>query len=245
MEEKIMTRKELKDNAKSQLRGNWGWAIALFLVSAIFIYIVNDIISYSITGKDVIYRSVESFGSIYNNTVVVEKPMTIQISSLISYVWGILSTMILWGVTYTILKFRDDGSKGNVFKAMFSAFTNGRFETSFLTSLLYGIFLTLWACLLVIPGIVKAYAYAMTPYILKDTYDAGNKPTATEAITKSRELMKGHKAELFVLDLSFIGWWLLGIITLGIGFIWITPYYRQTKANFYRELTNGKTFKKN
>lgn len=233
-----MTRAELKQNSKDQLRGNWGWAVALFLVSTIFIYIVNDIISYSITGKDVIYRSVESLGSITNSTVVVNEVTTSQIANLVSYVWNIFLVMIIWGVSYAILKFRDDGSKENVFKAMFSAFTNGRFETGFLTSLLYTIFITLWAFLLIIPGFVKAYAYSMTPYILKDIYDSGNKPTATEAITKSRQLMVGHKAELFVLDLSFIGWWLLGIISLGIGFIWITPYYRQTKANFYRALAD-------
>lgn len=83
----------------------------------------------------------------------------------------------------------------------------------------------------------------MTPYIMKDLYDSGKTPTATEAITKSRELMDGHKTDLFVLDLSFLGWAILGIVTAGIGFIWITPYYRQTKANFYRKLAGDQFLK--
>lgn len=56
--------------------------------------------------------------------------------------------------------------------------------------------------------------------------------------------MKGHKTELFVLDLSFIGWWLLSIITLGIGFLWLVPYYRQTVANFYRKLAGDQFLNK-
>ena len=99
------------------------------------------------------------------------------------------------------------------------------------------IFTALWTILFIIPGIIKGYSYAMTPYILKDKFAAGQTDIgATEAITESRHLMDGHKMDLFVLDLSFIGWGLLGIITCGIGFIWITPYYRQTKTNFYRSL---------
>ena len=73
------------------------------------------------------------------------------------------------------------------------------------------------------------------PYIMRDMLDHSHEPTATEA---SRQLMKGHKMDLFILDLSFIGWWLLGIISCGIGLLWVMPYYRQTKANFYRNLAN-------
>lgn len=99
------------------------------------------------------------------------------------------------------------------------------------------IFTALWTILFIIPGFIKGYSYAMTPYILKDKFAAGQTDIgATEAITESRHLMDGHKMDLFVLDLSFIGWGLLGIITFGIGFIWIVPSYRQTKANFYRSL---------
>lgn len=99
------------------------------------------------------------------------------------------------------------------------------------------LFITLWLFALVIPAFIKGYSYAMTPYVLKDKFSAGQTDIgATEAITESRKLMDGHKMDLFILDLSFIGWGLLGIITCGIGFIWIVPYYRQTKANFYRSL---------
>ncbi|CCI82034.1 hypothetical protein FC41_GL000658 [Lactobacillus hominis DSM 23910 = CRBIP 24.179] len=83
----------------------------------------------------------------------------------------------------------------------------------------------------------------MAPYITKDLADAGQEITATQAISESRKVMDGHKGELFVLDLSFIGWWLLSILTLGIGFLWLIPYVRVTHANFYRQLV-GDTYKK-
>ncbi|AEB92369.1 hypothetical protein LJP_0030c [Lactobacillus johnsonii DPC 6026] len=123
------------------------------------------------------------------------------------------------------------------YTGIFSAYSNGRFKNSLCTLFMVNIFTALWTILFIIPGIIKGYSYAMTPYILKDKFAAGQTDIgATEAITESRHLMDGHKMDLFVLDLSFIGWGLLGIITFGIGFIWIVPYYRQTKANFYRSL---------
>ena len=76
----------------------------------------------------------------------------------------------------------------------------------------------------------------------KDLLDAGKEPAPTEAISKSKELMNGHKWELFVLELSFIGWYLLGFVTLGIGLLWVVPYYNAVHADYYRALA-GDQFK--
>lgn len=96
-------------------------------------------------------------------------------------------------------------------------------------SLIYAV---LWALLLIIPGIVKAYSYAMTPYILYDN----PKLQGNAAIELSMRMMRGHKLELFLLHLSFIGWFLLCILTLGIGFLWLTPYVHSTQAAFYEDV---------
>lgn len=227
-----MTRAELKQSSKDQLRGNWGWAVGLSFVAWAIVYIINDISSYAQYGNDIVYRTVKTIAGGELEETINANPA----GGLISIVLNIVIMIIGWGVLYTILQFRDNGDKPNVFKGVFSGFIDGRFPTTFLTSLLVGIFTYLWTCLLVIPGIVKSYSYSMAPYIMRDYYTSGKKPEATEAITASRHLMDGHKAELFLLDLSFIGWGILGVITCGIGFLWITPYYRQTKANFYRNL---------
>ena len=98
-----------------------------------------------------------------------------------------------------------------------------------LGQLLMGIFIFLWRLLLIEPGIVKAYAYAMTPYILVERPEL----SVNEAIGLSRRMMKGRKFDLFYLHLSFIGWALLCILTLGIGFLWLYPYMMTAQAAFY------------
>ena len=103
----------------------------------------------------------------------------------------------------------------------------------FFTLFLRDLFLALWCLLLVIPGIVKAYSYRMVPYILKDNPEL----SAIDVITKSREMMNGNKWNAFVLDLSFIGWFLLSLLTCGILSIFYTnPYYYNTCAALYTEL---------
>lgn len=99
-------------------------------------------------------------------------------------------------------------------------------------NILVKVFTFLWSLLFVIPGIIKNYAYAMSFYILADNPEL----TAREALSKSKEMMNGHKFDLFVLNLSFIGWILLSVITLGIGFIYVIPYMSSTTANFYNSL---------
>ncbi len=100
------------------------------------------------------------------------------------------------------------------------------------TMLLECVYVILWTLLLIIPGIVKGYSYALTSYILKDRPDL----KYNGAIEESMRLMDGHKMKLFLLDLSFIGWALLCILTLGIGFLWLTPYASTARAAFYENL---------
>ena len=100
--------------------------------------------------------------------------------------------------------------------------------------LLTAIFIFLWMLLLIIPGIIKAYAYSMTFYIMRDNPDM----PALDAIHTSEKMMYGHKWEFFLLQLSFIGWYLLAILTAGIGFLWLAPYYGTTQAAFYERIQN-------
>lgn len=106
------------------------------------------------------------------------------------------------------------------------------FWAAFKVSFLVGLFTFLWSLLFVIPGIVKAYSYSMSIYVLAENK---NKP-ALECIEESKSMTNGFKAELFVLDLSFFGWHLLGSITFGIAYIWVIPYISATYANVYNFL---------
>ena len=98
--------------------------------------------------------------------------------------------------------------------------------------ILTAIFTFLWSCLLIIPGIIKSFAYSMSYYVLADNPEL----TAREALKKSQEIMNGHKFDLFVLGLSFIGWYFLVGITFGIAAIYVIPYMSATTANFYNSI---------
>lgn len=87
----------------------------------------------------------------------------------------------------------------------------------------------LWYLLLIIPGIVKAYAYSMVPYILADNPNIGYK----RAVELSVQMTDGQKLDMWILDLSFIGWYLLGILALFIGVLFVMPYYNATIAELY------------
>ncbi|WP_291586264.1 DUF975 family protein [Bacteroides sp.] len=100
------------------------------------------------------------------------------------------------------------------------------------TKLLQVIYTFLWTLLLVIPGIIKNYSYAMTDFILKDQPELAN----NAAIEKSMAMMDGNKMKLFLLDLSFIGWAILCLFTFGIGFLFLQPYVQSAHAAFYEDL---------
>ncbi|NUJ06595.1 DUF975 family protein [Bacillus paranthracis] len=89
-----------------------------------------------------------------------------------------------------------------------------------------------WFLLFIIPGIIKSFSYAMTYFIINDHPEY----SINQAITESRRMMDGHKMEYFILCLSFIGWFILSCITLGIGFLWLIPYFYTTSAAFYEEI---------
>lgn len=106
------------------------------------------------------------------------------------------------------------------------------FWPAFKTYILMVVYIFLWMLLLYIPGIIKGFAYSQTMYIMAENPDMG----ANEAITRSREMMDGHKMEYFLLNLSFIGWIILGIFTFGILYIWLMPYMQATMTNYYKYL---------
>lgn len=101
------------------------------------------------------------------------------------------------------------------------------------TDLLRDVYIFLWGMLLIVPGIVKKYSYACVDYLLIDNPDLD----ADATIHRSRELMAGHKWDLFCLDLSFIGWAFICLVfTAGIGFFWLSPYVKTARAAFYEDL---------
>ena len=119
------------------------------------------------------------------------------------------------------------------FNFAFEGFKN--FGQTLLLGLMQAIFISLWSLLFVIPGLIKAYSYSMAYFIMADHPEY----TWKEAITESRVMMKGNKWKLFCLDLSFIGWAIVGFLCLGVGILWVYPYQYTARAEFYNELVGN------
>lgn len=129
-----------------------------------------------------------------------------------------------------------NGFKGDIdMKYLASTFNKEEFWSIFKCMFVTGVINFLWYLLLIIPGIIKSYEYRFVPYLLTNEPDL----TFTEAISRSQELTAGEKWNMFVLDLSFIGWFFLGSLLFGIGGIFVNPYYEATIARLYNVLSGN------
>lgn len=208
---------ELKTAAKENLDGKWLVAIAVCLVAWVLVEAFT-----SNNGANASYKYIMENGSFVR--VGHDDPF----KSMMSIVSLIIGGPIYFGVSAYFLKLsRKEPAE---FTDLFSGFS--LFKTNFIMNLLIIIFTVLWTLLLIIPGIIAGIKYSMAYYIVNDNPGIG----ALEAITRSKEMMYGHKMRFFEMWLSFLGWFILGIITFGLGMIYAIPYYRAAKANFYLDL---------
>lgn len=161
------------------------------------------------------------------------------LSTLTAGIGSLLFTSLLLISVYNVFINAYHG-KGYEIKDMLESLQDG-ITNRICLSLLKTLYIFLWTCLFIIPGIVKSYSYYLAELISRKN---PNK-TATECIDESRKLMDGHKWELFVFQLSFIGWHLLAALTFGIAYIWIAPYIMQSTViyidkNIYKLLPEEK-----
>lgn len=178
-------------------------------------------------------------GGIFKNEWLVALAVCFIISALLSAASGVLpgigglliSGPLTYGMQFVFLKQARDGQPMNI-AHVFRGFTDD-FGGTLLIGLLTTLFTALWSLLLVVPGIVKFYSYAQSFYVKADHPDYDWKACVDE----STRLMSGHKMDLFILDLSFIGWYIVGALCLGVGTLWVVPYHVTARTRFYDELT--------
>lgn len=194
------TRKEMKRDAKQTLRGNWGWAVLLTLIDIAIVYALSGS-GHSIDQSYINYDGTNVFMQLFSPT-----------GSIL--IW--IADFIALSMSISFLHLIDNRNlpeNEKAYRAAFSVFTENRFGPECITFVLTSIFTFLWSLLLIIPGIIKSYSYSMSAYIVNDMVASGKQVGATDGIRASRELMDGHKMDLFIFDLSFLGWFILaGII---------------------------------
>ena len=224
------SRAELKSETKYLLKGRWKDAILLNAVPTILTIIVMAI---SLGVLAVLFKDLMVNPDVYD---------TAPSGSSGSTSTGIVSAFLTVGISFTFLDWlREPEMQIQPFKQAFQVFTRKYFIGTLLIYVLTAIFVTLWSLLLVIPGIIKAFSYSQAYFIFKDrkAFVGNEKVSALDCITESRKMMDGHKWEYFVLQLSFIGWGILSVLSLGIGFLWLNPYMNATYAAFYKNLTEN------
>lgn len=199
------TNQGYKNRALASLSGKWDKAIIATVIYLIITVGISQVVSLPFSS------SIAGSGSA-------------------SFLWTVLCFPLLWG--YTVFFLNIIREKKIDWDSIFDGYKNGEWKRIGGTYLLYYIYVILWMLLLIIPGIIKALSYSMTPFILQDDPPiSGN-----AAIEKSMRMMDGHKMDLFWLFLSFIGWIILSIMTFGIGFILLEPYINTSVAHFYEDL---------
>lgn len=158
-----------------------------------------------------------------------------SLAVLISLLMGaFIGNVARVGCCRFFIESRDQNRSAGVGR-LFSAFGGGHYLNVVKTMFLKELFVILWSFLLVIPGIIKAYQYALVPYILAESPQMPWR----DALQLSKELMEGHKLELFLLELSFIGWYLLGALVCGVGVLFVNPYSAAAEAEFYAARRQG------
>lgn len=178
--------------------------------------------------------------SIFGNTWLIAV-VVILIQGALSYLVNVIpgvgqiATILIsgpmaYGVASMFIKQTRTGEPMNI-PDIFNGFRDD-FSNTFLIGLMTTLFTMLWSLLFVIPGIVKAYSYSMAMYIKNDNPDYDWR----RCIDESQEMMSGHKADLFMLDLSFLGWMIVGTLCAGVGVFWVNAYMSAAHAQFYEDL---------
>lgn len=227
----MWNRKELKEKAKAAFRANYWKCVA---VSVIFLIIAGGFAASMPGNKGAEDAAMSAQVSGVSTTEIVAIVLALMgVIAAIGTIAFVINLFLINPLQVGCSKFFKENAE---FPAEFNELgkpfkTN--YGTVILAMFLKNLFLALWALLFVIPAIVKAYSYRMVPYILADEPEI----SALDAITKSRNMMRGQKWRAFVLDLSFIGWAILSVLTGGILFVfYVGPYKLQTDAELYLAL---------
>ena len=227
----MLKSKELREKAWESLKGKYWMAFAVIFVTGLIASIGNAFVSFG-----------QQLGEVLGMVEPAELDSTMAIGALV--LSGVVITSAIIGALFSIFVtnaitvgvnnyfIKNTDSKPS-FKDAFSGF-KVKYGRNIGTLLLVGIKTFLWTLLFIVPGIIKSYEYSIIPYILADDPEISSK----EAFKKAKQMMRGNKWRLFKLNFSFIGWFALCILTLGIGTFFLIPYVEAANAEFYVELKN-------
>jgi uncharacterized membrane protein len=202
-----------------------GKILNLFLISLVFSVVVSAVVGIGSPFAP----------TLDENTLSVINPGNPVLYQLFNLIGVMLGGYVLFGMTKTYI-----GVTKNEQPVIEDALLAGIKDQPVrapLLNLIQSFFLAFWTLLLIIPGIIKSYSYALTSYlIVKDRL-----LSPINAITKSRKLMDGHKFNLFMLDLGYLGWYVLSIFTFGVLLAWVIPWHQTARTLFFADVVQPVT----
>ena len=232
-----MEAKTIRARARANLAGNWGVSIAIAVVASLLGGLIAGV-SFLPELETVIpiayFPALQKFSDWWNDGLHIGRVTLNFRSGIFGFAAFLIGGVLQMGYADFLLKQHD--GKETSFNDLFSKFDD--FGTGFAQRFLRSLYTFLWSLLFIIPGIIKGYAYAMTPFILAEHPNL----TASQAIRLSEDLMDGYKSQLFVLDLTFLGWSILAALTLNLGNIALNPYKNAAYAAFYRQIQAEKQY---
>lgn len=225
----LVTAGDIKREARAQLARHWKDAVLMHLILMIVLFLIGFSLFW--TFEEVLPDS--------RFSLIIQAGQIIPGEGRAGLLASILAVYLVTAIAFTFLEvIRHMRREISPLKNILRNFKRPWIWKIISLYLVRSVFVFLWSLLLIIPGIIKSYSYSQSFYILYDdiTSETGPSLKITDCITESRALMKGHKLDLFGLQLSFILWNMLSIFTLGIAFLWVGPYQNMSLAIFYENL---------
>ena len=212
----MWNRQQVKEQAKQIMKRNYWKMFVVTLIAGIlstdYVTVIQEVQGFV---PDVVLPSM--FSSILS---------FLSMGSIVGYLFSIfIGNVIVVGKSRYFIKNHDVNPElGEIFKGF-----KGNYLNVVKIMFLMDLKTLLWLLLFIIPGFVKAYEYSMIPYLLAENPNL----SASQAFSLSKQMTTGQKMDLFVLDLSFLGWIILGLICCGIGILFVLPYPQATRAEVY------------
>jgi uncharacterized membrane protein len=202
-----------------------GKILNLFLIGFIFSVIVSAVVGIG-----------SPFAPTFDDqTFEVVNPGNPGLYQLFNLIGVMLGGYVIFGMTKTYIGITNN-EQPIIEDALLAGIKNQPVRAPLL-NLIQSFFLGLWTLLFIIPGIIKSYSYALSSYLI--VQDRLLSPI--NAITKSRKLMDGHKFNLFMLDLGYLGWYVLSIFTFGILLVWVTAWHQTARMLYFADIIKTET----
>lgn len=203
----MLNRRDIKLRGKEAMKANF---LICSIVAMIF-FAVSTVVSNSISAN--------------------ENTFTLIRLNLVTYL--LVKSLLVNPLEVGAAKFFLNNREGRAnFSDLLYGFTCGSYINVVAIMLMRDLKVTLWTLLFIIPGLIKGYEYYMIPYLLADDCNL----TSNSVFERTKEMTNGYKFEIFVFDLSFIGWGIVAVLTLGLGQFYLAPYQCAARAEMYTDL---------